>query len=252
MGPKSKKQMIQEGEYVFPYHYLDLSSEFHKFFRSMEYFGRLQKIINLVSSLNKKNILDAGCGDGRFCYELKKLKDYKIVGVDYSKKAIAFARAFNPKIKFFVQDLEKLSLPYKFDAIILTETLEHIIPKKIPLILSNLSKILKDDGKLIITVPSKNLPVSKKHYQHFSKESLADAVNSYFKIERIEGYLKLGHNEKIFDFLGKIGILLYPFRKRFIFLKSFFLFREKYYFKNISKAKLNECKSLIAILSKNK
>ncbi len=254
MKPTTKKQMLQEEKYIFPYHYLDLSSDFHKNLKSMEIFGVLQIVEDLIKSSNKKkiNFLDAGCGDGRFCYELKTFKKCKIVGIDYSEQAIGFAKAFNPNIEFFVQDLEKLNLPCKFDIILLNGVLDQIIPSKIPSVLSNLDNVLKEDGKLIIVVRSKNVVDLKHNYQHFTKESLANTLNPYFKIENIRGYLTQGYNKRIFDLLGKIGVILYPFSKRISFLKSFYVFRQKYFFNNISRSKLNECKSLIAILSKYK
>jgi len=38
--------------------------------------------------------------------------------VDYSERAISFARAFNPKTEFFVQDLTALNMSYSFDQIV--------------------------------------------------------------------------------------------------------------------------------------
>lgn len=108
-------------------------------------------------------------------------------------------------MEFFVCNLEKLAMPHKFDQIVLVETLEHFIPAKIPIILNNLSNILKKDGKLIITVPSNNMPLKKKHYQYFAEESLAKTIGHYFQIVEISGFAKGGSRRMLFKMLRKRG-----------------------------------------------
>jgi SAM-dependent methyltransferase len=249
MTQLSKTQRHQEEQYIFPYHYLDLESDFQKLVCSTEYLDLLHIVKNVISPFNKQTILDVGCGDGRLCYEIKK-ENCKISGVDYSERAISFARAFNPEIDFFVQDIKRLNFPVKFDVVILMETLEHFIPSEIPIVLSNLSNVLREDGKLIITVPSKNMLLNKKHYQHFTAESLAETVNPYFRVIKINGHEKISYHKKIFMFLRKIGHLIYPFRNKIFLVKKFFIFMNNYYKKNLSTGRPEECNGLIAICVK--
>lgn len=133
--------MCQEDEYNFPYHYLDLKDGIYKL-TNIEYYCNLEIIKTFIKPFNGQLILDAGCGDGRFSYALRK-ENVKIVGIDFSEPAILFARAFNPNLDFFVQDLEHLHFPYQFDYVILTEVIEHLIPEKIPIILRNIARVLK-------------------------------------------------------------------------------------------------------------
>jgi len=251
MTKLAEKQRLQEEQYIFPYHYLDLASDYQKLLWSIEYLNLLALVKKTLSPFNKQWILDAGCGDGRLCYELKK-ENCKIVGVDFSEKAISFARAFNPEVRFFVQDIEQLNIPMKFDVVVLMEALEHFIPSKIPIILSKLSNHLKENGKLIITVPSKNRPLIKKHYQHFSAESLMEAIKPYFRVMKIDGYGKIGPSRKIFNFLRKIGYLVFPFRNKIDLARKFFIFLGDYYKKNLSTGKPQECSGLIAVCVKNR
>jgi SAM-dependent methyltransferase len=245
----TSEQQVQEEQYIFPYHYLDLFCEDYKYLYYLSYLNYLHVVRDLIPQ--QKVVLDVGCGDGRFCFELQKTnKTAKIVGLDYSKRAIEFAKIFNPKVEFFVKDLKELDLPYKFDYITFIETLEHINPHDIPLILTNLAHHLKDDGKLIITVPSKNIPVSKKHYQHFDPQSIANTLTPTFKVETIIGNSKLGPQRIIFNILQIIGIFIYPLRNKISLVRKLYSFLGNYYHKNIGRANPKKCTRLIVVCTK--
>ena len=178
----SAQQKIQEDEYNFPYHYLNLLSRF----QDIEYVSYIKIVKGLLGQLKGKKLLDFGCGDGRFEFELRK-EGCSVLGVDFSKKAISFAKAFNyghPGLSFVSADIRSLT-GKKFDAILVIETLEHIKPEELPEIIQALHRLLKKDGKLIITVPSKNLPLSPKHYQHFNEDSLKKTLNKQFNIKKV-------------------------------------------------------------------
>lgn len=243
-----KKQRIQEGEYDFPYHYLDLKVDIYRLIRRIEYLSLLDRVKNLLQPFQEQRVLDVGCGDGRFCYELKNEK-VKVVGVDFSESAIRFAKAFNPEVEFFVQDIRKLNLPCNFDYALLIETLEHIPPEEVPKVLEKLSDILKRKGKLIVTVPSKNLSLSEKHYQHFTKESLESTLQGYFRITKIEGHSKIGIKRNIFTNLKRMGIFLFPFRNKLL-MDSFYRFLKGYYKKHLETCNPEEGRRLIAVCEK--
>jgi len=256
MEKLTEEQKIQEKEYFFPYHYLDLASDYHKYLSRFRYRSLLSYIEELVSDMviseDNTTILDAGCGDGRFCYELKDL-DCEIMGVDYSERAITFARGFNPDIKFFVQDLENLELPYKFDIILLLQILPHLIPEKIPIIMSNLSRVIRKNGKLIISVATENKAVDEKHYQHFTEESLAEAIQPYFRIEKIKRYNNINPKKRFrFKLLKRIGKFVFPFRNDKIrFPDKYLNYLKLYYKKNLFMGETENCKELIAICTKS-
>ncbi len=256
MEELTKEQKVQEEEYVFPYHYLDLASDYHKYLSFIEYkllFNHIKEIVSdLMNPSGETKFLDAGCGDGRFCYELKDL-GCEIVGVDYSERAISFARGFNPDIKFYVQDLETLELPFKFDIVLLSGIIPHLIPEKIPTIMLNLSKVMEKNGTLIIIAASKNKPLIEKHYQHFSKEGLAKVISPYFRIEKIRGYSNLTNHKKryIFNILRKYGKFVFPFSgKKIPIAKRYFNYVHRYYKENLFMGKPEDCKGLIAICKK--
>jgi SAM-dependent methyltransferase len=248
MKKLTKQQQKQEEGYVFPYHYTDIKYDDYKYLIKVAYLGRLKTVIKLIEK-NKK-VLDAGCGDGRLVYELNKA-GINAEGVDYSEQAIMFARAFNPNSNFYVQSLEKLNLKKKYDIITLIETLEHIKPNEIKKIILGLSKHLKLQGKLIITVPSTNMPLAKKHYQHFNQESLILAVGDDYKLKKIFGQGKLGLQRLVFEVLWRLGVMIYPFR-RILPLKWFFKFVKKYYDDTLRIGDPEKCSGLISVFEKIK
>lgn len=174
---------IQEEQYTFPYHWSLKPSSY----QGRVYWGYLNTAMEMAGDIYQKKVLDAGCGDGMFSSLLYK-KGADVVGVDFSDKAITFAKTLLPSVNFVKTSIE--SLPFSnnsFDKIFLIETLEHFPPEKIFQILSELRRVLKNEGVLIITTPSHLLPKSPKHYQHFSEQSLKETLSNYFSIEKIVG-----------------------------------------------------------------
>ena len=245
----SKEQSIQEQGYFFPYHYLDLKSDEHRFFLHLEYLGYLRLVKKLIEPFNGQRILDAGCGDGRFCYELRK-ENVKLVGVDYSPAAIAWAKLFNPGIEFYAQDLKDLNVSNAFDVICFIETLEHIIPEAIPSVLALLSERLKANGKLIITVPSVKMPLIPKHYQHFSVESLTKALDGYFTIEKVYGTTLSNAKSKFFYLMLEFAGLFFCLRRRIKSIDRILILLEDYYYKNFQVGDMSDAKRIVAVCRK--
>ncbi|MDO8591105.1 MAG: class I SAM-dependent methyltransferase [bacterium] len=247
----NKKQLSQESSYVFPYHYLDLQNDAEKLVWNIriEHTSYLRVVKNLLKPFEGKIILDAGCGDGRFCYEMKN-EDVKIIGVDFSKKAIDFAKAFNPALEFFTQDLKNFSVPYEFDAVVLIETLEHLSPEDTALALKNLAGVIKTNGKLIVTVPSVNLPLISKHYRHFSEETLRETLRDYFKVVEVKGHSKIGFYKKIFSILRQFAIFTAPMANRIKLVQIFGKFLNRFFVKHLETGSPAECDRLIAVCEK--
>ncbi len=243
------KQRIQEGDYLFPYHYLDLQIDEYKYIHHLEYLSKLSLVKSYVSPFENQRILEIGCGDGRLCYELKK-ENLRISGIDISKRAILFAKAFNPKLVFFNQKIESFKPDRKFSCILLIDTLEHIPKKEIFSFLKKISKLLDRKGTFIITVPTTNLELSKKHYQHFDERKIKKTLNPYFSIEKILGYHKKGPKYSFFITLKRVGLILLPLKNRFSFVKKYFSHLKKYYDKHISRGSPDNCFGMLILCKK--
>lgn len=211
-------QQLQEDSYAFPYHWMiDPNTT-----KGRLYFGYLHVAISLSQKIKNSEptslrILDAGCGDARFLKELQDRGNYELHGSDYSEQAIAFARLLIQDVVFSTNDLtKKTEYPDEyFDVIFLIETLEHIIPSDIPLLMNELRRILKPGGELIITVPSTNRPLAKKHFQHFSAASLTATQSDFFTDITVVGQDKIGFHplKLIYILLDNKYWLLRPLAK---------------------------------------
>lgn len=168
------------------------------------------RILMMMEELNeflKKHpdakILDVGVADG---YIYRKItKKYKIFGVDIAEN---FVKSANENgVRASVCDLEGEKLPYDddfFDLIVAGETIEHIV--NTDFFLSELNRVLKKNGKLIISYPNINSPVGilmmmmfdyppmfsarfrSPHVRDWTKKTIKKALGQFgFKIEAIHG-----------------------------------------------------------------
>jgi len=133
----------------------------------------------------KKWYWTAGCGDGRLCYELKNEKNNRCRYLIIRRVLLHLHVRSIPEHEFFVQDLKDVRVPYEFDVIILMEVLKHFIPDQVQSILFLLSKVLKKTGSCLLRFQQRNMKISDKHYQHFSRESYRRPLCPIFIIERL-------------------------------------------------------------------
>ena len=228
-------QKIQEEEYNFPYHYIpQYKPEFTQttsWSWGMNYISSIEFIINRIKKEEFNSLADLGTGDGRLTMELNKsFSNKKILGIDYSEKAINLARAFNPGLEFLAIDIIKEKINFKFDIITLIEVFEHIEPGKCDIFISSLKNLLNGDGILFLTVPHKNKPLQKKHFQHFTYESLKNYFEQDFEIietvyfeknTKLVRILKLLLQNKFFILNNKILLnWIYRVYKKYFFIAN--------------------------------
>lgn len=183
------EQAIQESEYSFPYHYIPTLengnfSQIRKLAWGYEYLSYLNFLLRRLESVSFNSLLDVGCGEGRFLSEAaKRFPGRDLLGLDFSARAIDFARLLNPDLKFVCGDLMNGALAdEQFDVVTLVETLEHVPPANRSGFVSGLRRHVKQNGLLLLTVPTENLALAPKHYQHFNLSSLRTALEPCFQI----------------------------------------------------------------------
>jgi SAM-dependent methyltransferase len=202
------ERAIQEAEYEFPYHYIPRLeggnfSQVRKLRWGYEYLSYLRFILSRLEALEFESLLDVGCGEGRFLSEVsKRFPGKKLAGADTSARALEYARLLNPRVEFTCGDVTDPDLfAERFDVVTLIETLEHIPPGEVSDFVAGLRRRLKSDGALIVSVPSENLRLNRKHYQHFNLESLRSALGPHFTVTRHYFLNRISRWDKL---LGKL------------------------------------------------
>lgn len=242
----STQESIQEDQYEFPYHYIpELNEDRFSLARTWNfgyiYMSYLRFVLRQVERHRFESMLDVGCGDGRFLNEVhKKMPEKHLFGIDYSKPAIEFAKIMNPNIGWRCGSIEDSNLFDPFDVITILDVLEHIQPQQIKGFVDGIDRYLKSDGVLYLTVPSKNTPVQKKHYQHFDPQTLAPILNHRFEIVEIQ-YL----NRKPYRF-EKMIIRLLSNKFYVVNHKKTLGILYRYYVNNILPAESHNCLRLFA------
>ena len=212
------EQAIQDDEYWFPYHYVvKYEPHFTQCYLDswgINYAATIQFLLSHISKVKFKSIVDIGCGDGRFTSELSKaFPGVKVVGIDYSGRAIRLAKAMNPTIPFVQMDIAESSPKEKYDVGILMEVLEHIPPEEIKNFLQGVSDLLCDGGVLFVTVPHSNKLVEPKHFQHFTVESLLNSLGDFFEPCKIVPFEKNSIRKRILDTILANGYFILNHRK---------------------------------------
>lgn len=137
-------------------------------------------------------ILDLGCGTGMIMKDLKPFGE--IWGVDNSNDAIQYCRDKKAGDFLIRANLEK-KLPFEkniFDVVICLDVLEHI--KNENLVLSEMKRILKGKGIILVTVPAYPKLFSYwdrtvGHYRRYNINHLKDIFKrNNLKIEKMSYY----------------------------------------------------------------
>lgn len=226
-------QIIQEDEYVFPYHHIvSRRGGFSQCFNDawgINYLATVEYLLGRLRAETFRSAVDIGCGDGRFTKELQQtFPEKRIAGVDYSERAIALARAMTPGVEFQRVDITDGSFRETFDLAMLMEVYEHVPPRRGPAFLDAVADLLNDGGMLYVTVPHSNKPVEPKHYRHFSSESLMAELDARFELLEMIPIERRAAAKWWIDFALTNGLFvlnhrrvagaLYSFYKRRLFL----------------------------------
>lgn len=201
---KKKEKKIQEEQYEFPYHHIPKLEKgklepYRNGTWAYHYFAKIKLVKDQLEKVTFKSLVDIGCGDGRVLKELQRdYPDKELIGIDYSERAIQHAQILNPNLNFISANIIEKDLSLKVDIAIMIAVLEHIDPENVDLFLERTRSLIKKDGILLITVPHENNPLSKKHFQHFTKEKLDNYLEPYFTNMT---YIPFNVKSKVISFL---------------------------------------------------
>ena len=161
-----------------------------------EYFNNIYNSFCEYITKDSK-ILDVGAGRGEFSKYLKDLGYKNIIAMEPSLDN--YEHIIDNGIECMYSDIFNMKVSEKFDLIILSHTLEHILDFKIAL--KKLKLFLKEDGIIYIEVPDSekytkvNFPsyffFTFEHIIHFTQKDFKNLANSYgFELLKNNEYLK--------------------------------------------------------------
>ena len=173
-------------------------SEFYdsEYFLSMEYRyfsgahgSKVRNILSSIGEVKGLSCLDIGCGGGYFANILQQ-KGANVIGIDYSEHAIKFARSRFPDLDLRVNSAYELDSfnHNSFDLVILLDTIEHISDQ--PKVISAIYRILKQEGRLVISTDIEDGPWNKPSLSKLINISLRLSAEgrAYRLIKKVESH----------------------------------------------------------------
>lgn len=137
-----------------------------------------------------KNVLDVGCSLGCGAHHLAKKGAREVLGVDYSRAAIAEAKKNYrlPNLDFRVADANDLKAPEKkFETILAFEILEHLAEGDEKIFFRGTSEVLAEGGLLLLSTPNKLVssprdakPPNPYHVKEYFPQELLELLEKYF------------------------------------------------------------------------
>jgi SAM-dependent methyltransferase len=129
----------------------------------------------------KSDVLEVGCGNGIVLGALSELNNLHLTGADIYLSGIKNAQLNAPKADFIQINAESIPFENKFDAVGCFDVLEHI--ENDVKVISQLTKALKTNGTLFITVPQypwlwSEIDEIDRHKRRYTKKEIVDKIKN--------------------------------------------------------------------------
>ena len=163
-----------------------------------QFIDQQEKLVmkNLLNGIPKDNILDLGCGTGRFL-------EFANYGVDASLEMLHIAKNKFPDKQLFVENGTKTHFDNdRFDIVFSFHVLMHLDENIIIEILNEAYRVLKKGGRLIFDIPSKK----RRNLVHYKSGDWHGATG--FSVDEIRGLCQ----EK-WRLLDHQGVLFFPIHR---------------------------------------
>ena len=163
-----------------------------------------------------KRVLDIGCGLGWGAEYLAKKKAKQVLGIDRSGAAINYARQKYscPNLVFKTLEAQKIRrLTGSFDMVVAFELIEHLPKIAVKQWITDIKKILKPGGRVMISTPNKLATRFKNpyHVQEFTAKELKQLFSRKFTELKLRGIKKpdkeLFQQSSVISWLGQFRIV---------------------------------------------
>ena len=147
-----------------------------------------------LKEIKKGNFLDLGTGPGTQAAQLAKI-GFNVTGSDLSQNAVDRAKKLYSDPSYVADDILNSKFPDNEFDFILDRGVFHVFdPEQQPVYLSNIKRILKENGILFLkcmSIEEKNLPGDKTPFK-YSKDQIKEFFENDFEIESIKDTVYYG------------------------------------------------------------
>lgn len=121
----------------------------------------------------KGRVLDVGCGIGDFL----SYRGQDTVGIDINQLNVNYCKSLNLEAHLIADEI----FPFEkmvFDSVVLDNVLEHLVKPEVTL--NEISRVLKNNGILIIGVPGKKgYTMDNDHKRFYDEKDLDDLLDTF-------------------------------------------------------------------------
>ncbi|MFM8958012.1 MAG: class I SAM-dependent methyltransferase [Actinomycetota bacterium] len=142
--------------------------------------SRITRAISTSAQFNEAVVVDIGCGDGTYTFDLARLGAKQVFGLDPSTSAIALAGSrvvslgLDKQLHFMTGDVYFLpDLPLVPDVVVLRGVLHHVVDQE-----SAIQSASRLGGSMVIVEPNGSNPILKL-IERFSKYHRAHEEQSF-------------------------------------------------------------------------
>jgi len=158
---------------------------------SAKYFEK--NFLKHLGSDKSIEILEIGCGYGRYTKSILELGFKNIVGIDISQEQVLYAqKKLGLKNVHLADAIEFMDNGKKYDVIILMDVLEHLELEYAITLLSKINASLNVNGRFIVHVPNGLAPLTPPYYGDVT-HIRAFSVDSMSQILRMAGFKQFNH-----------------------------------------------------------
>jgi len=150
--------------------------------------------LDLLGSLCKGCLLDAGCGSGKYSIPLQ-MRGFDVIGVDVSHGALEMAAKGSEMrevdIKFLAADICHLPFPARsFDVIWCYGVLQHLLLAERELVIKEFRRLLRRDGRLFLEVlGEEDMRYGGNEVEHNTFKRKNGIIYHYFNKNEFNGLL---------------------------------------------------------------
>ncbi len=215
----AKESKLLEGEY-------ELKGEYHKHLDKKWryypiYMQKMRYVKNILDNLPKKaKIIDLGCGEGVLVEEYKN-RGYNVIGLDNSYSSKYVMKGDITKLKFDNGT---------FDLVLSLDVLEHLSFEQQEKAVAEMHRILKKNGKAIISIPNLAHFASRISFLFLGKLLRTSKIERHIGDRPVSEYtslfkknkLKIVKRKGLFPTYPIISLLTYFFPDRSLWMHKLY------------------------------